>query len=447
VRLSFRPEEQRRAPAEQRRRSTGDESATRPFVRDRGEAAQLQTVPWLRLALIGGSVLLALILLWSLLTMGRIHARGIVRSQIEALQAPGRITIGGLYVQPGDHVKAGSPLYVLISEEAQQEADRVQARIREEELLLQDLRTRLKQLADSPQVDDLRNVQAIRERHGALQRERDQLAVDYDTRSHRLIREIKLLQFQLAQRQAALTEAVAQSATIALLAKVDAATAADVAKQAERERAAREALAETRARLTQLEGELAALEKETGLDRTRLDEQLAALEKFQKELRDTVAAESERLQQTTASAITRSEARLEDLRQEYAHFKRQAGPNTIRASGDGVVMEVAATDGAEVGLGGDILVLAHTGEIWIDAYVPSEYAADIDPESAVRIDSLDGRSLDGSCSRSGALEMPVPAELQALDPGLTRATRLRIDLKPADHGLNPGNIVELVIVP
>ncbi|MFW5844975.1 MAG: HlyD family efflux transporter periplasmic adaptor subunit [Planctomycetota bacterium] len=453
MKLSFRQDQRQRS---------GDASATRPVIEaDPGGASATRTatrlapreqietapaLPWIRWALIAASLLLAVVVVWQLLTMGRIHTYGLVRSQTQDLTAPGRATVGGLYVQHGDQVRAGDTLYMLIAPEAQREADRIQGLIAEEEITLVELQDRLEQLRASPQVDSLQNIQAVHERSQRLERRLLELDQTYRSDSHRLLRDIQLAQYRLAQRQAAAEGAERRSATMELLARLEAATSDDRARQEEAERQAAEELRLQRAELTKLEGALAARTQEYERERTRLREELTELHRFRDELRASVKAERDRSELATLSAIERSQARLESLRTDYDHYKQLAGPTAVRAAADGVITAVAAADGADLAPGAPIMTLSHTGAVWVDVFIPTEHAQAIDADSAVRVERLDGgQDLRGSLARSGAIETGVPAEIQAIDPGLRRATRLRVDITAVDHDLHPGNIVEVVI--
>lgn len=117
----------------------------------------------------------------------------------------------------------------------------------------------------------------------------------------------------------------------------------------------------------------------------------------------------------------------------------QAAPRTILATCDGTVLERSAL-GSEVVVDGMVAVVADTGHLWIDAYLPKAAG---DRAGRARIARIRGLAQELPL-RSGAWhEQAVPA---ALRPWLSTTTALsqRLDL-PAPLPLIPGQVVDITV--
>lgn len=375
----------------------------------------------------------------------RIYGKGIVASHIESYTAPARSKLSGIYVQPGDTVNANEILFILISEDAQHQAEQVREQIRQEELALVELRQRLDRLQAVPALQTVRDLRQTKGRIVDLETNLATRKRNHESARFALQRQIRSLRSNLALRQDETRSRNEQAEQARLLQRLDAATSADVKRIESSARQAQVQTEEQRAALAQAEADLAKLVADFEADHQHLASQLNASQRYQETISSNTRESREQSKQEILTAIEQSKSRIKALQAEFERWGNIAGPTEFRAQEEGVVLEIPISDGAIVTANAPILSIANTGEIWVDAYLPTEQLDRLDEDAeAVIYASHTETRLKGRLT-PGRLEVQVPSLLRLLDNNFKRATHVRIDLLNHQGELHPGNVVDVVI--
>jgi multidrug resistance efflux pump len=365
---------------------------------------------------------------WRWRQRDRIDTYGVVSARLVDHLAQVRSRVESIYVEPGDRVRVGEVLFVLTSEEAATELQRVNEELRQERLRLAALLAgpgreaaldEERELASANALIDERQRQRaeLSRRHQEAEAGR-QAALD---EARQQVDKIELLDRQTQQR---LPE-------VRLLARLDAATVLDLRA------------AEAAAQGTALDRQVAAAALQRQLDAAALAAVMARREdELLYQALARASAERDRLAELCRNL---RQSRLQAFEAQARLLADRAGPTEIRTQVDGVVLSVSASAGGQVPADAVVMRVVDGGAFWIDAYVPPSRSVLLARcRKAVVQPLAGGRARLGTIAGSDHLTVPVPPVLRDRFADEPFAVQVRLDLTDS-VGLVPGSVVGVAL--
>ncbi|SCY85349.1 HlyD family secretion protein [Desulfoluna spongiiphila] len=138
------------------------------------------------------------------------------------------------------------------------------------------------------------------------------------------------------------------------------------------------------------------------------------------------------------SEIERARAYRDHLRQKY-------GSGGFRAPFDAIITEVNVSPGVMAHNGEPIMSCASLNGLWVDVYVAPDKAGLFTEDKEIFL-YIEGqkRSIPGTLTARGRVELPVPDLLRVKLPKLVSAVYFHVAVENDDN-MHPGNIVRVVV--
>ncbi len=338
----------------------------------------------------------AAFVLWNSRT---IYASGVVASSSDELVAPHRGVVTQLNVVRGDHVIPGQVLLMLAGGATEQERVAIDSVHRE--------------------------LERYAEERAALQQSA-----------------IELAEAELRGAEAELAQSNADRLLERELAAIEAGKLASVAEQRRsrwqrmRELYERGAAVRSDVDLASQQYELAAREAEQAAARVRHVEDGPNPLESRVEAARLDAARVRDVGSSSLEGVQRANLELELARSSPA-------PTPLQAKFEGVVLELATAEGAQVRDAQPLMTVVRTDRTWVDAYVPERSGRELAAGKRASI-YLPGEphTAVGTVYAAAGSAVPVPTQLRAEFPGVTSVYYVRIAVD-SDVALVPGTVVRV----
>ncbi len=386
----------------------------------------------LGVAVAAGFLLLLVMFLWP---TPSVTAPGVVATQTMRFSAEHGLTVTDIYVRPGDHVTAGDPLYVTVSDVAAGELATDEAERARIDARIATLTSDTPEL-DPDLADDNKELELSLAALAKLEAER----ISLDDRVALVAIERRLAETEA--RVDALLERHRRSQTqleeVRRLRALDAALVADERAAADRESVRYEELqAAVRAKQElETEAEQVAITTEQrrhaiGTDIDTTAERIAGLET--------------RLEERGGQLLTELHARRQAVSVRIDTLLKSAGAHQKVAPAAGVVSTLTVADGATVAAGHDILELTLSDRLLVEVYVPVEQRSVLNKTRRAVITTADGTQLDADIANRGSLATTIPGVIRdTLASEDNRA--LLVLVEPQNPGtLVPGEAVSVTL--
>lgn len=393
--------------------------------------------------IIGVIVLLIVLAIWAWRS-SRVYTYGVVATGLEAFHAPVRSRILSVYVEPGDRVKADQALFLLVSEDAAAEMKENQELLAQQQRVLEVGEAPGRSLFDDP-IQELRDLQAAQLRVQMLVAEQPRLELEHQTAALLREAEVATAQRRWEHLAALATTRANRLERVTHLHQLDAASLDQL-------RAAEEDAAEARFTADNAAEDLEQRQNAARLSALLADGTMAAhtralqqAKTYLTEMETTYQSATALRQREKERGIENIRSRITSLESRIAHLRTLAGPTEVRSLADGVVTEVLASEGSNVPKDGMILIVAGTGKVWINAFIPPERVSDVAVGDLVHVYPTTGAErLTGRVTASGGIQYKVHPSLHGHLSALS-AVYVRIDLEAGSPELIPGNVAQVVI--
>jgi len=136
---------------------------------------------------------------------------------------------------------------------------------------------------------------------------------------------------------------------------------------------------------------------------------------------------------------------IETARTQLDQLKKRYGSATYTAPFDAIITDVTVTQGSVLNSGESILTSSSLSHLWVDVYVEAEKASLFTEDKEIRLyGGATRKSIPGTLSAKGQVQLRVPQLLSDKMPGITSAVYFNVMFENTGHML-PGNIVKVVV--
>ncbi len=396
-------------------------------------------------------VLLTLGLVTSLVVGGyfwwknsHIDTLGLVTTYTDHYIAPVRSRITSIPVRNGDLVTTGDTLFYLSSDEARHTLQKSKIVLQQKQLDLTAAITLRNRHTIS--VEAIANKKAaFAEQTAHIAHQRQNIILAHKTTLQPLTNNLALAEKKLAHQHSVSEQLTTAEDDTLLLKHLDAASAQDAIRMNEKRQQQQLIIETLHTDIANTTHAIAQHKEQTRIQLEQLTAEETTLQDQQKRMEQTLDAEQELTLAQDETTIARLRSEIENLKKDIRHLTEQAGPHRYTARATGIIVGVNGTDGAMIAQDDTIISIAQTEQLWVNAFIrPEDRSLLLNHESITIVPSAGGQSFAGHITTPGGIEESVPESIRDLNPDLTHALHVHIDVSKRKE-LIPGDRVRVII--